>query len=428
MGCSQESEDTSSSKKQGDASSGVEDSQGSQGDGSVSDGNPTDSGMDTEGDILVDTSIDLPDDTAFDQSIDGVTDVLDAEETGESSSCKSHPPEVLPYDPKHFSLNQPLGSAVTLDPRSDAVVERLALNTTLRAVGLGTHGESPSVYEVSDSDPLYTVHVSSVPTPELFRVPAGAVQGGGSDSPSELLDRNHPAYGPFVELRLWQAVFDHTKQTITASGGGLFHYNSDGKLLNPDGSPSVGTPFKGWGTGSGLSYLAGLIRPEEVIAGEICHALRFSYSNCHFTDTFRPPATKTDQPKGCPLSLAERGDPASWMEMGMRLQLDPAVDCETRTVPKRNASHDVTEETRMLRMICRALQRYGMVALDGTVPGGLLIYAEDTSTAAWDTILGPPDVHARYSFMLRDQHSATDGFQRDEHSGIPWHRLRVVVP
>jgi len=342
--------------------------------------------------------------------------------------CRLLPPEVRPYDPVHFALNQPIAPNPALDPRSDAIVARLAENVTLRPVSLGTHGESPAIYAVSDADPLYAVRVPDSGIDELFRVPVTAVSGSGSDAPVELLDRNHPTYGLFVELRLWQAVFDHANQVVTASGGGFFHYNADGVRLNPDDSPSLGAPFKGWGTGSGLSYMAGLIRPEEISAHEICHAIRFSYSNCHFTDTFRAPATKTDQPKGCGLSLSERGDPASWMEMGMRLQLDPAVDCDSRTAPRRNAAHDTTDETNMLRAICRAMQRYGLVALDGTITNGLMLYAEDAATADWEALLGPADIHTGYSFMLRDNTTATDGMTRDDTSGIPWHRLRVLAP
>ena len=58
-------------------------------------------------------------------------------------------------------------------------------------------------------------------------------------------------------------------------------------------------PFLGAGTGSGLSILAGLIRPREVANGEIRHAIRFAYSNIDFIrGAYRAPATKTDQPLG----------------------------------------------------------------------------------------------------------------------------------
>ena len=119
---------------------------------------------------------------------------------------------------------------------------------------------------------------------------------------------------------------------LTASAAGLFHYNNDGALLNPDDSPSLARPFMGWGTGSGLSYYAGLVHHAEVDQDVIPHAIRFSYSCAHSSDQFRAPATKTDQPHPiCGGNINPDADFA--MDMGMRLQLDPAVDCDARTTP-----------------------------------------------------------------------------------------------
>jgi hypothetical protein len=326
-------------------------------------------------------------------------------------------PEQYPYDPLAFAFKQKIPAGIADDPRSAAVVARLDQNSSEVKVSLSADGEVPPVYVVQPTDPFFDVQVPPGGQKTRFRVPAGAVPGGGADYPLVLLDPSHPDHGPFTELRLWQASVDRSQQTLSASGSGLFHYNNDGTILNPDKSASISVPFQGWGTGCGLSILAGLIRPDEVKQGTIAHALRFAYGSCNCTNTFRPPATKTDQPKGC-----STVDPPSAMEMGMRLQLDKAVDCSTRTVPgKANAS----AETRFLRMICRALQDYGMIMVDGTQPKGLLLMMESKATASWSALVGA-ELWGSYSYIIRDQDTPSDGLQRGPQDGIPWHKLRVL--
>jgi hypothetical protein len=297
------------------------------------------------------------------------------------------------------------------------VVSRVKLNTTLRGVSLASRGEVPTVYTVAPTDPLYDVDL--VGEPIQFRVPAGAVPGGGSDYPLLLLDPLHPDFGPYTELRVWQAEIDHGAQTLSGSGSGLFHYNNDGAILNPDGTRSLSIPFMGWGTGSGLSYHAGLVRPPEVVQGEIRHAIRFAYSNCDSSDQYRPPATKTDQPNHCTETMAPAEER---MDMGMRLQLDPALDCDQRTVPGKD---DGSTETQFLRIFCRALQHYGLIMLDGTVPHGVVIYLEDEQTAGWLSIIGA-ERYDSFSYIVRDQDTPDDGLTRSATDGIPWGRLRVL--
>lgn len=325
-------------------------------------------------------------------------------------------PEQYPYDPTRFAFRQKIPSGIASDSRSAAIVARLDQNSSEVKVGLSAGGEVPPVYLVKSSDPLYSVTVGG--KKRRFRVPASAVPGKGSDYPLVLLDRAHPDFGAYTELRLWQARIDRTSKTLSANGAGLFHYNNDGKLLNPDKTPSISVPFAGWGTGCGLSILAGLIRPDEVKRGAIEHAIRFAYSPCNSTNTYRAPATKTDQPKGC-----STVDPRSAMEMGMRLQLSRSVDCRKRTVPGKS---DSSKETRFLRMLCRALQDYGMIMVDGTQPKGLLLMMESKETASWSSIVGS-ELWGSYGYIIRDDDTPSDGQKRDASSGIPWGQLRVLA-
>ncbi len=319
----------------------------------------------------------------------------------------------VPYDPS-FAFKQRIPEGAALDARSRAITGQLDANHRTGKVFLDADGVPP-VYVTQRADPFYSVRVGE--GTERFRVPAEARAGGGADHPLVILDPNHPDFGRQTELRLFKADVRHDRREIAAEGAGLFHYNNDGRRLNPDGSPSLSIPFAGQGTGSGLSILAGLIRPAEVRAGRIRHALRFSYSARDFSDDFRPPAVKTDQPKN-----TTTRNPRTAMDMGMRLQLDPSVDCGRRTVP---GKPDASPETRLLRMICRALQEYGMIAVDGTGDRGLILMMENTRTARWDRIVGE-ERFGTYSHLIRNEDSTRDGLGRGPTAGIPWDRFRVL--
>lgn len=321
--------------------------------------------------------------------------------------------EQEPYAPT-FAFNERIPSAAPSDPRSAAIVGQLAQNAAASKVQMSSGGEVPPVYIAKPSDPFYSVTVGGKPT--RFRVPEGVQAGGGSDSPLVILDPNHPDHGRHTELRLWQAQVG--SGSLSASGAGLFHYNNEGAPLNPDKSPSHSIPFDGQGTGSGLSILAGLIRPDEVRLGRINHALRFAYSASDFTSDFRAPATRTDQPNG-----TSTRNPATAMDMGMRLQLDPAVNCAGRTVP---GKADTSAETRYLRMICVALQQYGMIPMDGTADRGILLQMEGDATAGWSSVIGS-QYNGGWGYILRDSTSPDDGLTRASASGIPWGQLRVLA-
>lgn len=113
----------------------------------------------------------------------------------------------------------------------------------------------------------------------------------------------------------------------------------------------VGDPSEGrrWqlrgGRGSGFPLIAGLLRPEEISAGEIRHALAFSYPQNRRaddgSDIFVSPACRSD---------GKAIGPAYPIE-GMRFQLDPAVT---------EQDFDSWGLSRDAKVVARALQRYGM--------------------------------------------------------------------
>ncbi len=303
------------------------------------------------------------------------------------------------------ALNEPIPAGTALDPRSGTIADEMVASMRRARVRLQQEDGVPGVWVAGPQDPFFTVRANGETL--RWRVPAGVTPGGSlaDDAPVVILDPNHPDYGPESELRLFRAQIDRTARTITAEGHGVFHY----------GRTSDGRAVQGWGTGWGLSW-AGLVRGGEVRAGEIRHALRMTAPG--ISARWRAPAIKSDQAGAEP------------MEMGMRLQLDPAVDCDTRTVPGRSASGP---ETRLLRMVCRALQRYGAVVTDGSGMSDLyaVLMELDTKaggTADWSAIAGSPP-NGLWGNVIRDENAdATgDGIDRSASDGIPWARMRVLA-
>jgi hypothetical protein len=328
------------------------------------------------------------------------------------------PAEVAPYDPAAL-FNQPSGDA--LHPRSATIISDLAANVRTLKVNASISGEVPPVYVASDTDPFYSATVGG--RTERIRVPAGAVPGSGSDHPLVVLNPTHPDHGRHVELRVWQAAIDHANRRITGNGAGLFYYNNDGARLNPDGSRSVSVAFRGHGTGSGLSYTAGLLRPQDITSGRIRHAIRISWGCNDFTDGFVAPAIRTDQ-NSTRCNGAET-TAAAKVDMGMRLRLDPAVDCSTRRAPVLSGRTESIRETQFLRILCYGLQEHGMIIMDGTVANGLFLYMENEATADWQSAAGST-YYGGYGYVVRDNTTPSDGLSRTDQHGIPWSRMQVM--
>lgn len=270
----------------------------------------------------------------------------------------------------------------------------------------------PTVYEADNSSTVkYSANISGVNY--QIPTPGNIVAGGGSDKPLILLNSSSQQ-----EFRFWQANINSANRTITYSGAGVFYYNNDGGLHN--GQRSLSVPFAGAGTGSGLSYLAGLVTNEDYNSGAIKHAIRFANSCSNSTATFRPPAVKTDQPH--PSCSSSNPSSPSSIEMGSILQLDKSIDCNSRTVPTKPSG---SKETQILRMVCKAMQDYGVIMLDGTgAGGGANFYMEDNQTAGWNL---DDKGKGNYGWIFRPPYYSSDGISRNGSSdGIPLDKMRVL--
>jgi hypothetical protein len=128
------------------------------------------------------------------------------------------------------------------------------------------------------------------------------------------------------------------------------------------------------GRGSGFPIIAGMVRLEEVAAGEIRHALVFTFpENRQSADGknifIYPPAVRSDgKHKGREFPIE-----------GMRLQLDPKLT---------EADFDAWRLTKEAKVVAKALQKYGMFLGDN---GGamalqvqMLANSADENKQLWD--------------------------------------------
>lgn len=114
----------------------------------------------------------------------------------------------------------------------------------------------------------------------------------------------------------------------------------------------TGDPNEGWRSGargsrgSGFSSIAGLIRPEEIQAGEIRHALVFTFDEVRHEDLgFYYPACRSDG------TSFDANAPAE----GMRFRLNPNLN---------NTDFDAMGLSDAAKIVAKALQVYGMYLAD----------------------------------------------------------------
>ena len=162
--------------------------------------------------------------------------------------------------------------------------------------------------------------------------------------------------------RLYE-LFDAERDVATYNGRRqLVWHCSNAAVWNLNGRGHGERP-RGWTSAdaAGLPIFPGLVRYDEVAAGEIRHALRFttgwtrrayvspaSHHASWFTATNPPPA------RG-PLAHVPAAERAARLPpMGMRVRL--------------RAGFDVTRFPRQVRVILRCLKRYGMILADNGGP------------------------------------------------------------
>ena len=242
--------------------------------------------------------------------------------------------------------NQPVDTA-QVDPNSNAIITNIGLTKAFHPdFGANWNGGPFGIPYIVVSGTQTRVPVTfdywDESDPGPYPIPPNAPIEGGASSTGDrhviIVDRdNWKLYELFY-------AWPQANGSWTAGSGAIFDLNSN--ALRPAGWTSADA--------AGLPILPGLVRFEEVTAGEIAHALRFTVSRTrrayisparHWastdTSSLRPP-------------------------MGMRVRLKAGVNISTYPASA--------------QVILRALKKYGMIVADN----GSDWYVTGTADARWN--------------------------------------------
>ncbi|NUR58795.1 MAG: DUF4124 domain-containing protein [Catenulispora sp.] len=178
--------------------------------------------------------------------------------------------------------------------------------------------------------PVIADSLKAVPTPPDL------IASQGTDEAVAIYEPDTDTYWDF-----WRAEKDASGHWSACWGGEIKHYkHNPGIFPNPLGATATGLPMGAF-----------LIRPEELAAGHIDHAVNISVvrtqANC-----FSWPATRDDgNTPGADIPCE-----------GQRFRLDPTFDVNTLQSPA-------------ARTIARAMQEYGLILTDKA--GAVVTQAED---------------------------------------------------
>jgi hypothetical protein len=246
------------------------------------------------------------------------------------------------FFPDDNPWNQPVDTAA-VDPNSAAIISNIGLTTAFHPdFGANWNGGPFGIPYVVVSGTQAPVNVTfdyaDESDPGPYPIPPNPPIEPGSDAHVLVVDRDH---WKLYELFAAQKLADGSWH---AGSGAIYDLSSN--ALRPAGWTSADA--------AGLPITPGLVRVDEVAAGVIAHALRFTVSRTrrayisparHWastdTSSLRPP-------------------------MGMRVRL--------------KASVDISSYPSSAQVILRALKKYGMIVADN----GSNWYLSGTADARWN--------------------------------------------
>jgi hypothetical protein len=272
---------------------------------------------------------------------------------------------------------RPVPTNPTLDPNSDEMIDHFLANNGHQRANLSYSQYGVPVVLARTDGKGYTVRStrgwswnlnSAGPVP----IPDGAKPAPGSDMHLSVYD---PATGRAWDM--WEAQYDAATDTWYAGGGATYLARRDRRHFPGNLAAATSANFP---------LLGGLIRPEEINAGRIKHALVFASPVRGYYHV--PPATH----HGCMQCTPNYNA----ITEGHRLQLDPAVNVDALSIPAWN------------KTILKAMQQYGMYFRDGS--GAFTIYAENVANRPAGSPTYPPEIlNSTYPSLY-----------------VPWDRLRVL--
>jgi hypothetical protein len=261
--------------------------------------------------------------------------------------------------------NTPIPSSPTIDPNSAAMIADWAVSSVYGPhLDVNISGFSVPLYWADASTPKtlgscdgagygFAVDKNKQNGTAMIPIPAGALPDPESDHHLLVIDRSTN-----LEWGLWNA----------SNSGGSWHcgMGANMDLLGTGVRPPITNAGADWNFAQGpracgFALVAGLIRPEEILAGRIDHALVVAYP--HIRASFFTPPASTAQAANGQGAQKDRGIPC-----GGRIQLDPSIDITTLGLSPAGV------------VIARALQQYG--AYVGDYSGALDLYADNAPDAA----------------------------------------------
>jgi Big-like domain-containing protein len=267
-----------------------------------------------------------------------------------SSTPAASPAGVGNWYSSSSPFNLPIPSNASPLPTSSTLANMLV--GTGQAINVNTYGWTPPVYYATSSTPLasvdivddyHTYRIDGVPIPgNAVTSPDNnnsgiSVSGDGNDNYLQIVD---PVRG--CEYDFWKAYKDSS---------GNWHAKNEATFTL--GGSGVHTP---WAVrASGIALGAGIIRPEDIQAGVINHALGWAVPSTISGSSFVSPAQSTDGP-------AMGGIP-----MGTLFQLDPNINLDTFQ----------PQLAPWMKTIARAMQTYGVYVTD-TSTGSIALQAQST--------------------------------------------------
>lgn len=247
-------------------------------------------------------------------------------------------------------LNSPVAPDAGLDPASALIAARaIAAHAGGANLANSAFWGTPIAYADPSSTP-YRVHCTAFfcdrPSPRQ-RIPRYAASAQG-------VDRHLVVLGPKrrAELDLWDAAHD-------AAGG--WQAGTQWRTRTDRSAANCARRQRGCGGANvaGFALTAGLVRPEEIAAGRIDHALVITTPDTR-RNAVACPAAGTD---------GKHDDPTA-IRMGAHVQLSPSLDLSQLNL----ASWKL--------VIARALQTYGAYVAD--TGGSLSVRAESTALRGYD--------------------------------------------
>jgi hypothetical protein len=249
-----------------------------------------------------------------------------------TASAASHRAPTLPgarscpVFPASNVWNKPVAD-LPVAANSAAMIAAIGLDAHVHA-DFGSFAGYGIPYNVVSGAKVHKLHVSFDYADESDRVgypiPAHPRQEGGGDAHVLIVDRS--------ACRLYELYAAHASGGVWRAGSGAV-WNLRSNHLRPDSWTSADA--------AGLPILPGLVRYDEVAAGAIRHALRFT-------------AERTAKAHLYPARHDAGESDASLPPMGLRVRL--------------KASVDLSRFGKQARVVLQALKTYGMILADNGSP------------------------------------------------------------